>query len=377
MTSPSVILGFLKKEFLQICRSREMLIVIFLLPLIQLVIMGFAVSNEVKHVKLSFFDNDRSAISQQLIAAFSSTDRFDIIPVSPNVSATEMIARWKTQVAIVIPSGFGKDLSSFRKPSLQVLSDGIDGNTASIANTYVNNICFSYLQQFLKTKDPSVLAHFSSGKVTSNLITRMWFNPDLKTSWNIIPGIIAVLVTVTSMMLSAISLVKEKELGTLEQLMVTPVTKTELLAGKLLPYLIITMVQMLVSFIFAHIVHGTHIEGSVLDMFAFSIVYFFTTLGMGIFISTMVSSQQQAMFFSWFMMVLIILLSGFFIPVQNMPPAIRAISFFNPMSHYLTALREIIVKGTQFHNLLKEFFVLLASGVFSFGISVLKFRKFV
>jgi ABC-2 type transport system permease protein len=375
MSSVSVILGFLTKEFRQIGRSKEMLVVIFILPLVQLLIMGFAVTNEVKNVKIIFFDHDNSPASRQLIDAFSSTDRFRVIPAPLNAKPEDMLARWQTQVAIVIPVGFGRDLNSFRSPSIEVVSDGIDGNTAAIANSYVSQICANYIRKLLEGKDPFLMSKLGSAGSNINLITRMWFNPDLVSSWNIIPGIIAVLVTVTSMMLSAISLVKEKEIGTLEQLMVTPVTKPELLTGKLIPYLLITLVQMVVAFIFAHFIHGTRVEGSVLSLFAFSGLYFFTTLGLGIFISTMVSSQQQAMFFSWFTMVIIILLSGFFVPVQNMPKAIRVLSFFNPMSHYLTALREIMIKGTPFIDLIKEFYVLVASGAICFGFSILRFKK--
>ena len=192
---------------------------------------------------------------------------------------------------------------------------------------------------------------------------------------NTIPGIIAILVTVTSMMLSAISLVKEKELGTLEQLMVTPVKKYQLMAGKLIPYLIITLLQLQVAVLLAGVIFGLELAGSYLILMMFSVIYLFTTLGMGILISSRVASQQQAMFFSWFIMVVIILLSGFFVPVGNMPRAIQWISYFNPLSHYMTVLREIVIKGSGFLQLLREFWILAGSGLLIFGFSVASFRK--
>jgi len=203
----------------------------------------------------------------------------------------------------------------------------------------------------------------------------MSFNPDLKSSLNTIPGIIAILVTVTSMMLSAISLVKEKELGTLEQLMVTPVKRYQLMAGKLIPYLIITLVQLQVAILLAGLIFGLELAGSYFSLILFSVIYLFTSLGLGILISSRVNSQQQAMFFSWFIMVVMILLSGFFVPIRNMPQSIQWISFINPLSHYMTVLREIVVKGSSLAQLSRELWILSASGLLVFGFSVLSFRK--
>jgi len=177
------------------------------------------------------------------------------------------------------------------------------------------------------------------------------------------------------MVLSAISLAKEKELGTLEQLLVSPMHKYQLVAGKLLPYLIITLLQMQVAVLLAGIIFRISLAGSYPVLMLFSLIYLFTTLGLGIFISTRVNSQQQAMFFSWFMMVVMILLSGFFVPVQNMPKVIRGICFFNPLTHYMTVIREIVVKGSNLAQLRKELLILLSGGFIVFGFSLLSFRK--
>lgn len=375
MRSLGVIGSFLLKEFRQILRSREMLVVLFALPAVQLLLMGFAVTNEVKNLTLSFYDYDNSALSHSLMASFETGDRFRIVPAPANTTPEELLADWRCKVVIVIPRGFGRDFTSGRQPSLQVISDGIDGNTAALANSYVSGTLADFVQKRLQRKDTAFLAARAPQPPRINLITRMSFNPDLKSSAGIIPGIIAVLVTITSMLLSAISLVKEKELGTLEQLMVTPAKKHQLLAGKLIPYLLITLLQMQVAMILARVIFGITVAGSYPALMLFSLVYLFTTLGLGILISTRVASQQQAMFFSWFVMVVAILLSGFFVPVRNMPAGIRLIAFFNPLSHYMTVLREIVVKGSSMMQLSRELLILSVSGAVIFGISIASFRK--
>lgn len=375
MSALYVVFSFIKKEFKQIARSREMLIVLFALPAMQLMVMGFAVSNEVKNLSLSFFDYDRSPLSQELIQTFSNSDRFRLVPISPMDKPEQLIREWKSQIVIVIPNDFAKTYTKGELVTLQVLFDGIDGNTAAVAGSYVTGVVTGFHQNQMTKHGSSQLLHLPELDQRVELITRMSFNPDLKSSVNTIPGIIAVLVTVTSMLLSAISLVKEKELGTLEQLVVTPVKKHQLLAGKLIPYLIVTLLQLQVAIILAGFVFKISPAGSYFTLMMFSLIYLFTTLGIGILISTKVASQQQAMFFSWFIMIVFIFLSGFFVPVRNMPRGIQVISWFNPLSHYMTVLREIIIKGSTLAQLSRELIILLSSGFIVFGISVLSFRK--
>lgn len=373
MRSLRVIASFIKKEFRQIIRSREMLIVLFAMPAVQLLVMGFAVTNEVRNLRMAVLDYDRSAGSRALISAFSSSDRFILVPVAPSANAQELISSWKAQVVLVIPQGWSAEHQLGRQSTLQVVLDGIDGNTAAVANSYVAGVVADH-----HLRGSSYRTHrtpLPKASPQPQLIPHMSFNPDLRSSMNTIPGIIAILVTVTSMMLSAISLVKEKELGTLEQLMVTPVKKYQLMAGKLIPYLIITLVQLQVAVLLAGIIFDLELAGNYLSLMMFSVIYLFTTLGMGILISSRVDSQQQAMFFSWFIMVVIILLSGFFVPVRNMPKVIRWISYFNPLSHYMTVLREIVIKGSGIMQLMKEFWILAGSGLLIFGLSVASFRK--
>ena len=204
---------------------------------------------------------------------------------------------------------------------------------------------------------------------------RMWFNEDLYTAQYMIPGIIAVLITVVSMMLSSINLVREKEIGTLEQLMVTPLKRHELLIGKILPFLILTFVELGIVLIFGQIIFSVQVKGSYLLLASLSFLFLFTTLGLGIFISTITSTQQQAMFVSWFILVFMIMVSGFFIPIDNMPGFMQKLTYLSPMRYYLYIVRDIIQKDASLFYLLKDVIPMTIYGLLIFVASTIKFQK--
>ena len=219
-------------------------------------------------------------------------------------------------------------------------------------------------------------AAYSQGKNSGIRIEdRMWYNEDLDPAQYMIPGIVVILVTIISMMMSAMSLVKEKEIGTLEQLMVSPARKSELLLGKLLPFWLISLFEISLVTIAAHFIFGIHFKGSPLNLGIMAGVYLITTLGIGIFISTVTDTQQQAMFFSWFMMIFMILLSGLFVPIQNMPLSIQRLTLLNPMRYFLALTRDIMIKGTDFKYLLKGAAALAGYGIGVLSLSILMFRK--
>jgi len=204
---------------------------------------------------------------------------------------------------------------------------------------------------------------------------RMWFNEDLDNAQYMIPGIIAMLITVVSMMLSSINLVREKEIGTLEQLMVTPLKRHELLMGKILPFLILTFVELGIVLIAGQIVFSVEVKGSYLLLASLSFLFLFTTLGLGIFISTITSTQQQAMFVSWFVMVFMIMISGFFIPIDNMPDFMQKLTYLSPMRYFLYIVRDIIQKDAGFIYLLKDIIPMTIYGLLIFVVSTIKFQK--
>jgi len=371
----SIIRHLLIKEFKQIFRTREMLAIMFGLPVVQLIVLGFTITNEVKNVSLIISDRDNSRISREIVRTFNQTDRFTIVDfLTDQREIASALQNWQAQVALVIPAGFGRDYQRGRLAEIQLLADGLDGNTAGIALGYAQRLLMPFMT-------PSAV----SGKRIGTMIRppvhlvemkeRMWFNENLDNAQYMIPGIICVLRTVISMMLSSINLVREKEIGTLEQLMVTPIKKYQLLLGKILPFLILTFIELAIVTFFGKLIFSVQIHGSYLMLAALSFLFLFTTLGLGIFISTITHTQQQAMFISWFFMVFMIMISGFFIPIDNMPDFIQKLTFLNPMRYYLYIVRDIIQKDAGWFYLLKDAIPMTLYGLLIFVISTLKFQK--
>jgi len=367
------ILCMLKKEFLQIFRTREMLVVIFGVPLMQMIVLGFTITNEVKNVSLLIVDQDNSRISREIARAFTNTDRFNVFAYDTDIQNVEQaIQNWDAQAALIIPLDFGRNLQRNLKPEIQILIDGVDGNTAGVAMGYAQGILTDFAQSYLKNSSQTILLKNSH---IVQMEERMWFNPNLDNAQYMIPGIVVMLITVISMMLSAVNLVREKEIGTLEQLMVTPLKRYQLLVGKLLPFLILTFIEMGVVMTLANFIFSIKVSGSYLLLAGMASLFLFATLGLGIFISTISATQQQAMFVSWFFMVFMILMSGFFIPIENMPAILQKITYINPMRYFMFIMRDIVQKGSSLQYLLVDVIPMTAYGLLIFILAMLNFHK--
>jgi len=431
----------IRKEFRQVLRDKPMLGIIFLVPLVQLFLLAFAITTEVKHVKLLVADLDHSSVSREIIEKFTHTDRFDMVGYTSDLrEIREKMRAWQVQISLVIPPGFGGQVRRNLKPELQVVVDGVDGNTAGVSMGYARGILAEYGMDYAREHggaaqillppvqqqnqslvqqadcarvqqanqspvQPSSLplgglldqqssrpsgqpsVEQSNQEVTQQLIQqssrvrpvipeeRMWYNPDLSTQQFMIPGIVVVLLTILPMMLSAMSLVKEKEIGTLEQLMVTPLKRHELLVGKLIPFLILSYLELSIVMTVAILFFKIPMNGSYVLLAFLALLYLFTTLGLGIFISTVGRSQQQAMFIAWFFMVFMIMLGGFFIPIENMPPVLQRITYINPMRYFIYMVRDIFQKGSSLRFLAKDAIPMGMFGLLIFTFSVVKFQK--
>lgn len=359
------------KEFRQTFRNPQSLAIIFLLPVIQLLIIGFAISTEVKNIALAIIDYDRSNASNEIIDTFRISEYFDIVAYFDSVEeGKESIQKWQSQALLVIPSDFSEGLVRGEDKQIGLFLDGLDGNSAGVAAGYALRI--------LAPKAVSLSAGNFQLVTTPpgiEVIQRNWYNPDLKAAQFMIPGLIAVIMTVLSMMLSSMSLVREKEQGTLEQLVVTPLKKHELLLGKLLPFLILSIVSMMVTIFAAKHIFTLSIAGSYFDLMISSFIFLSVTLSLGILISTVAATQQQAMFISWFFMVFLILLSGIFVSVDNMPEIIRKATLLNPMRYFVQIIRDIFQKGSTLRYLIKDLLPLSGLGICMFILSYLKFSK--
>jgi ABC-2 type transport system permease protein len=367
------ILYLVKKEFKQIFRTREMIAIIFGIPLAQLLILGYTITNEVKNISLLIADQDDSYISHEIVRAFGNTDRFKIIGFETDRRKLEKaVQNWEAQMLLIIPSGFGEKMDRREKPDIQLIMDGLDGNSAGIALGYAQGILMDFSRKYFSNpNETAVLRRIHLVQMND----RMWYNANLNNAQYMIPGLVVVLLTVISMMLSAVNLVREKEIGTLEQLMVTPLKRHQLLFGKILPFLILTFIEMIVVLLFAQLIFGITVAGSYRLLAGLSFIFLFTTLGLGIFVSAITSTQQQAMFISWFMMVFMLLMSGFFIPIENMPPLLQKITYLNPMRYFMYIIRDIVQKGSTFTSLLQDVIPMTIYGIFIFLLAVLNFQK--
>lgn len=369
------ILALLRKEFLQVRRTREMAAILFMVPLIQLLVLGHAMTVEVKHIRLRILDFDRSVASRQVARAFATTDRFEFQGYETSLEALkEDIQAWRTQMGLIIPRGFARDLRRGLQPTIGLVVDGLDGNTASVALGYARGILRQLMrQQLAQARAVHLLPPGSLRLVQAD--ERMWYNLDLKSAQFMVPGIVVVLLTIVPMMLSAMSLVREKEIGTLEQLMVTPLKRYQLILGKLIPFLILAYVELAVVMGFAQLIFAIHMAGSYGLLAVLAFVYLFTSLGLGVFISTITHTQQQAMFTAWFFMVFMILMSGFFIPIENMPHSLQLATYLNPMRYFMSIVRDIFQKGSGLRYLMKDALPLAGFGIAIFSASVVKFHK--
>ncbi len=367
------VIYMIQKEFRQIFRTKEMIAIIFGIPLIQMVVLGFAITTDVKNIDLLIVDLDNSKISREIIRSFDHIAQFNIVGHARSVKdIKDAIQSWDAQIGLVFPVNFGRDFELNRAPQIQILVDGVDGNTAGVSLGYAQGV----LNQFANRNINSVVKPKKLYNVhTVQAENRMWYNDNLESVQYMVPGIIVVLLTVISMMLSALSLVKEKEIGTLEQLMVSPLTRLQLIFGKIIPFLILTFIELVFVMIWARIIFSIEVQGSYLLLAGLSFIYLFTTLGLGIFVSTITSTQQQAMFVAWFIMVFTLLMSGFFIPIENMPDALQKITYLNPMRYFMYIIRDIIQKGASIQYMLKDVIPMTIYGLVIFIVSVLKFQK--
>lgn len=358
------LIAMVKKEFLQLKADTFYLRFLLLAPLFQLIVLGYALTIETTNVPTIIADLDRSAVSREFVRAVSTNERFTIVGrVDDYESLTDAIQRWEASVGIYIPPGFAASLEREGSSELLALLDSVDGNKALTA--------YGYLQQ-IAAREGVRLAP-SSRPPTLNY--RYLFNPELKNSAYMVPGIVVVIVTIITLMIGAMSLVREKEVGTLEQLMVTPINRAQLVLGKLIPFLLYAFAEVAIILQVAEFVFGIFLAGSIVTLYLTLFIYLFSTLGLGLLVSSISATQQQALFIAWFCMIFMILLSGFLIPVENMPGWLKTLTMLNPLRFMMTSVREIYLKATPIRLLADQLIPLGILGGTIFSVSVLTFRK--
>lgn len=370
------ILYLVQKEFRQIFRDRTMIVALFAVPFIQLVILGNAITTDVTNLDVIVTDLDRTPMSRAFLERFTTTKYFNLVDVEEDYQALPgHLDNGRTKMAIVIPRNFQRDIVTGRRPSVQALVDGIDGNSAGVALGYLARIAEEHQAQLIRM-DPSLGRPLRDARLV-RAETRYWFNPELESEVYIIPGIVALILLIITVFLTSMGIVREKEIGTLEQLLVTPIRSSQLILGKIIPFSILGFVEIVVAMGFIYVIFGIGVEGSLWLLFAESAIFILTTLGVGIFISTISETQQQALFVGWFFMIFAILLSGFFIPIANMPDIIQYLTYLNPLRYFMVILREIYLKGTPLQHLIPETAAMAGFGVAVFSAAVWRYRRII
>lgn len=354
------VLHLMRKELIELRQDPRLFGIVIVAPILQLAVLGYAATTDVKDVPTVVVDADRSAESRDLVQRFQQSANFVVIDV---IGSTSGIDRYldggRAWMALSIPPGFGGDVIAGRPATLQVVADGTDSNSTTVALGYAQALVAGYAQDLLAARHAGVPA-----ERLVNADIRVWFNPELESRDFMIPGIVALLLLVVTTNLSSMAIVREKEVGTLEQLNVTPLARWELIAGKLLPYGIIGMINVVLVTLVAIQWFEVPMRGSLLLLYLMSAVYLLSTLGLGLFISTISDTQQQAMMTAtFFFLTPMIYLSGFIFPIENMPEWIQPVTYLIPLRYFLVILRGLFLKGVGLETFWPQALALLAWGV--------------
>jgi ABC-2 type transport system permease protein len=362
------------KEFLQVFRNKQMLPIIFLLPIVQLLLLAHAATFEINHVDMYILDQDKSSVSRKITDKFLSSGYFTLAGTGENKEeALEYISGSKARMVLEIPSYLERDVYRGEKQSVQFIIDAVDGMAAGIIQSYaamiMTDLNIDILSEFIYTGEQPALLRI-------NIIPKYWYNLELDYTEYMVPGILAILVTFISLFLASMNIVREKEIGTIEQLNVTPIRKYQFIIGKLLPFLFIALFELAFGLIIAKMVFFIPIRGSLLLLFGMTTVYLSVVLSLGLFISTITETQQQAMFISWFFALIFILMSGLFTPLDSMPEWAQNIAYFNPVAHYVEIMRRVLLKGSGFYEIREQFVVMSAYGIALIALSTWRYRKY-
>lgn len=363
------------KEFIQVLRDRRMKFLVFVTPVIQLIVFGYAVTTDVQHVRTAVLDRDRSVESRALMERFTSSGYFDIVAASEDERGLQLaLDKGRATLAIQIDRGFAADLRAGKRTAVQILVDGTDSNTGTVAMGYAERIVADFARsRMLPLASPGQIAVPLTDPI--DLRSRAWYNPDLESRNFNVPGVIGVVLMLTSLLLTSMAVVREREIGTLEQLMVTPVRPMELILGKTLPFVLISYVDLMLVMLVAVFWFEVPLKGNPALLLFGAGLYLMSTLGVGLFISTISQTQQQALMSAFFFYLPAVLLSGFMFPIANMPELAQWITYLNPLRYFLVIVRDVFLKGSGLDLLWPQFLAQGVLGTTLLVFSALRFHK--
>ena len=367
--------AMLVKEFIQVFRDPRMRIVLFVIPALQTVIFGYAVNMDVKNVPTAILDRDNSSESRELVAMIASSGHFRVTErISHDTEARRLLDKGSVRVVLEINHGFNEQLRRGESASLQVLLDGSDSNTAGVIMGYLARLSADYTTRIQAEHASRHLGQpLRIGRV--ELASRAWFNSNLASPPFYVPAVITNILFIITMLLSSMAIVREKELGTIEQVIVTPIRKGEFILGKTLPFVLIGYIDVILISLIGMLVFDVPLRGSLWLLFLATTLFLMSSLGIGLLISTICNTQQQAMMTAFFVIFPTMLLSGFAFPIENMPQPVQWLTLLNPLRFYLVIIRGIFLKGIGMTVLWPQLTALALLGVSVLGIAVWRFRK--
>ncbi len=372
----------LRKEFIQALREPRMRLLLFMPPLLQCIIFGYAVNLDVDHARIAWMDMDRTPESRDLRDRFEGSGRFDVVAMPRNEEEVQSaLDSSQAQAVVRVLPGFARDLARGRGAAVQVLVDGTNSNTASLIVSYGGQIIAAYStgamgrqqNRRVLTRSPGSAVNASVPQVAAR--SRVWFNPDLYSRNYFVPGVVANIIMIVTLMLTLLAIVREKEIGTMEQLMVTPLRPIELMLGKTLPFAVVGLVDMVMVTAVALLVFHVPFNGSFPLMLLCALLFLMTSLGAGLLLSTVSHTQQQAMMSSFFFVMPAFMLSGFAFPIRNMPLVVQYLTYLNPLRYFIEIVRGIFLKGVGVSVLWPQMACLAVYGVAMLTLSALRFHK--
>ena len=363
----------LQKEFRQIFRNPAILRIIFMAPILQMLIIPMAADYEVKNVNVAVADHDHSLYSQQLIQKISAAKYFKLVNYSNSYQQAEQyIENDKADIILEIPQHFEKDIVKNDESNLFLSVNAVNGMKASLGAAYLQNIIQDF-NQFIRLKIIQIPKIPPQSVIQTTYTNR--FNPFLNYKIFMTPGVLVTLLTMVGSFLTALNIVKEKEVGTIEQINVTPVHKYYFILGKLIPFWILGLAVLTVGLLIIRFVYNVHPAGNIFVLYVFAAVYLLAVLGLGFLVSTFADTQQQAMLISFFLLMIFILLGGLFTPIDSMPDWVKKITWLNPISYFIEVVRMVILKGSGLRDIKNYIFIMLIFAVALNGWAVLSYKK--
>ncbi|MEI7594299.1 MAG: ABC transporter permease [Bacteroidota bacterium] len=363
----------LQKEFLQIFRNKAMLPMIFVVPIVQLLVLTYAVSYEMKQIRVQVVDQDMSSTSKRFISKLDGSSFYTVNGYSTSTKEAEnALVRNDADLLVVIPANFEKNLVKENKSGIQLIINAINANVAGLTNAYT----YSVLVDFNKEVIQDIFSISTRNNLSAiNINYSYWYNQEMDYKIFMAPGILVMLVTTIGLFLSGMNIVREKEIGTIEQLNVTPIKKYQFVIGKLSPFLIIALAELAIGIVISKLLFHIPINGSLLLVFAFATIYLIVLLSMGLIVSTITKTQQQAMLFTWFFLVVFILMSGLFTSIESMPRWAQIVDYFNPLTYFIRVIRLVMLKGSGFEAVKDQFIIMGSYAIAILSIAVLRYRK--